>query len=498
MTENEPQANETQPANPGELPPVIQEPVLPPGAPLPKIEPTGKSDRIQLLDVFRGVAILGILLPNLKAFSMIGAAYNNPTAYGSLEGFNYYVYLFTQLFCEQKFWSMFAMLFGAGVALMYERAKAKGARAWPVHYRRMFWLMLIGLFHAHVMWFGDILFAYALCGMWIYLFLRLPPIWLFIVGGLFMSVASLFFFFSGWSTQFWGPAQVDQFVSDWKPDADRIQAEVDAYRGSWIDQVPYRNLNAIFFELLLFPLWVFWRTSGLMMIGMGLYKTGFITGKSPIKVYLAMIALALFIAFPLIGLEIRKNFAVEWTAMYSMFYGSQCNYWCAPMVTLAYLSVIALAVKSGALSWVAALFAAVGRMALTNYLMQTMICITLFYGFGLGWFGSVERSEQLGHCNLYLDFSAHPVTDLDVLLPIRSRRVGLANVVILENPTDHARSRILTKYKHASERMSSQRRCYPRCPSLTHRVMSLDSKRTNSHPNPKRDRILRRERTTRT
>ncbi len=386
---------ENQSEQPDDLPPVVQPPVISSGAVASKLEPTGKSQRVQLLDVLRGFAILGILLPNMKVFSMIGAAYNNPTAYGDLEGFNFFVYLVTQLFCEQKFWSMFAMLFGSGIVLMYERAEAKGARTWLVHYRRMFWLMLIGLLHAHLLWYGDILFAYAVSGMIVYGAKRLSPMWLFIIGGLLMSVASMFYFFSGWSTQFWDPVVLEDFVADWKPDDDAVQAEIDAYRGSWVDQIPYRNKTALFFQLFLLPLWVFWRTSGLMLIGMGLYKTGFITGKSPIKLYLAMIGLALVVAFPLIGLEIRKNFAVNWDAMYSMFYGSQCNYWCAPMVTLAYISIIALLVRSGVFSWLRTMFAAVGQMALTNYLMQTMICITLFYGFGLGWFGSVERSQQL-------------------------------------------------------------------------------------------------------
>ena len=376
------------------LPPVVQPPVQT-GIATSNVEPTMKSERLELLDVLRGFAILGILLPNLKAFSMISAAYNNPTAYGDLEGLNYVVYYLTQLLCEQKFWSMFSMLFGAGIVLMFERAESKSQRAWSVHFRRMFWLLLIGLFHAHVLWFGDILYAYALCGMCVYFAKRLSPLWLFVLGGLSMAVASGFFLFSGWTMQFWGDAQVESFVADWQPDEDAVQAEVDAYRGTWLDQIPYRNKTAVFFQILLFPLWVFWRTSGLMLIGMGLYKTGFITGKSPIQVYLATIGLALVIAFPLIALEIRKNFSVDWNATYSMFYGAQCNFWCAPIVTMAYISLIALFVRSGVLSWVRFVFASVGRMALTNYLMQTVICVTLFYGHGLGWFGSVERTQQL-------------------------------------------------------------------------------------------------------
>ncbi len=137
--------------------------------------PVQGSERIQSLDVMRGVAVLGILVMNIQSFAMIGAAYMNPTAYGDLEGVNGWVWYLGHLFADMKFMTIFSMLFGAGVIVMTSRREAAGQSSAGVHYRRMVWLLVFGLAHAYLLWYGDILYTYALCGFVLYLFRKAPP-----------------------------------------------------------------------------------------------------------------------------------------------------------------------------------------------------------------------------------------------------------------------------------------------------------------------------------
>jgi len=105
--------------------------------------------------------------------------------------------------------------------------------------------------------------------------------------------------------------------------------------------------------------------------------------------------LGFLLGFSLVIFGVMQNFAHNWEFAYSMFVGSQFNYWGSILVSFGYIGMVMLIAKSGWIPAVVERFAAVGRMALTNYFMQTIICTTLFYGHGLGWFGQVERTSQV-------------------------------------------------------------------------------------------------------
>ena len=134
--------------------------------------PVPESKRIPSLDAMRGFALLGILIMNIQSFSMIYAAYFNPTAYGDLSGVHRWVWILSHLFADQKFMTIFSMLFGAGIVLMAERAEAIGRSAAPLHVRRMLLLIAFGAAHAYLLWYGDILVIYGMSGMVVYLFRR--------------------------------------------------------------------------------------------------------------------------------------------------------------------------------------------------------------------------------------------------------------------------------------------------------------------------------------
>ncbi len=194
--------------------------------------PVHQAARVHAIYVLRGVALLGILVMNVQLFAMPHAAYSNPTAYGDLEGANLYVWLAGRMFADQKFMTIFSMLFGAGIVLMAGRAESSGD-ARRVHYRRMRWLLVIGLLHAHLLWPGDILFLYAVCGMLVYPLHRQPPGRLLTLGAALLAVASVYSVGTGLSLPYWPEEARAALTADvWQPTPKMIDAELAAYRGS--------------------------------------------------------------------------------------------------------------------------------------------------------------------------------------------------------------------------------------------------------------------------
>jgi uncharacterized protein len=129
--------------------------------------PVGEAERIASLDVLRGFAVLGILVINIQHFAMLEATLFNPTAYGDLAGANLWVWRLSHLLADQKFMTIFLLLFGAGVVLITQRAEARGVGAARTYYRRTLWLMLFGLLHGYLLSSHDILFSYGVCvGCW--------------------------------------------------------------------------------------------------------------------------------------------------------------------------------------------------------------------------------------------------------------------------------------------------------------------------------------------
>ncbi len=356
--------------------------------------PVAQAERIGALDTLRGYALLGILVMNIMSFSMIFSAYFNPTNWGDLTGLNYWVWFLSHVLFDQKFMTLFSMLFGAGVVLFTERAEAKGESPRRLHYRRMLWLILFGLLHGFLIWYGDILYVYGMCGLLVYLFRRCQPRTLIVVGILFIAAASGLQVLFGWSIQFWPAEEVANMQQMWRPDAAKVAEEMNAYRGGWLEQMQHRV--PFFFEFSAIFLWIFfWRPAGVMLLGMALYKLGALSAQCSTRFYLALIAAAALVGLPLIVYGVRLNEAAGWSLEWSFFHGAQLNYWGSVLVSLGYVGLVMLVCKSGALAWLTARLAAVGQMAFTNYLLHTIICTTIFYGHGLGYFGSVERTGQI-------------------------------------------------------------------------------------------------------
>jgi len=358
------------------------------------LAPVAEDERFESLDVLRGFALLGILVMNVQSFSMPAVAYMNPTGYGDLSGANLWVWILGHLFADQKFMTIFSALFGAGIVLMWQRAKSRGRKITGLHYRRTFWLMLFGLGHAYLLWAGDVLFPYAVCSVWVFWFKGLSPRTLIVVGMIVLLVSPALFLFAGYTMPFWPADQLGEFRAVWQPSAEQIAETVADYRGGLADQMDRRVEEALMLQVGGMLFWGLWRAGGLMLLGMALFKLGFLTAELPDAVYRRCLIAGAFVGLPVVAFGVYRNFALEWD-MSRMFFGTLYNYVGSLLVSLAYAAGVMLVCKHGLWKPVAARLANVGRLALTNYLGQTILATTIFYGHGLGYFGQVSRVGQI-------------------------------------------------------------------------------------------------------
>ncbi len=356
--------------------------------------PVTEGERIASLDLLRGVAVLGILTMNIQSFSMPGAAYANPTVWGSLEGARGVIWGLTHLLADMKFMAIFSILFGAGMVLMSERREARGEGVWGLHLRRMFWLLVFGLAHAHLLWYGDILVWYAMAGAVLFGFRRRRPRSLIAFAVTFWLIGSFVLASAGISFAGWPEEVRAELVADLDPPQEALDAEVAAYTGSFGAQMAERSPAALEMETGTFLIWAFWRVGGLMLFGMALFKLGVLSAVRSDTVYRRMVAVGAGIGLPIVGLGIYRNASTGWEAPHFFFLGSLPNYWGSLAVALGWIGVVMLVARSGALPGLRSRLAAVGRMAFTNYIAQSLICTWIFYGYGLGLFGRVDRIGQ--------------------------------------------------------------------------------------------------------
>jgi len=384
-------------------------------APAPTLDaPAPALDRLAALDVLRGFAVLGIFAMNIQMFAMPFAAYWNPTIYLDYEGANRWTYLYTHLLFDMKLITLFSMLFGAGVVLYAAKARSRRdvPRVRALWLRRMGWLLLIGLIHAYFIWEGDILVAYAMCGLIAIWWLRRLPAWgCVLIALVLLPLPALANFGQGWwfstvlsaesgadigmpqQTFEEARAGVRESMAVFDPSREELDRLVSVYRGSYADVLPERAGMAIMIQTFYFLLWV-WRHVGVMLIGVALMKWRVLTGERSVRFYAALAIVGYAIGWPLVYLGLRVNEAAGFEATHWMQFGSQYNYFGSLPVCLGHIGLVVGIYKSGALGALGDALAAAGRMALTNYLAQSVIGSLVFYGYGLGYYGHLSRLEQ--------------------------------------------------------------------------------------------------------
>jgi len=171
-----------------------------------------------------------------------------------------------------------------------------------------------------------------------------------------------------------------------------VAREIAAYRGGWAGQMAYRAPEAFQIETSQLVLRGLWQTSGLMLIGMGLFKLGVLTAARSTRFYAGMSALGFGVGGPLAWAGVARSRARGFDLDDFMLVGTQLSYWGDVALGLGFVGLVMLLCCLG---WRARAVAAVGRTALSNYLLQTVLCTTIFYGHGLGLFGRVDRGGQL-------------------------------------------------------------------------------------------------------
>ncbi len=348
------------------------------------------AERIVAIDVLRGVAMLGIPVMNIQSFAMPVSAYSYPWSWGDMSGINGAVFYLSYVIASGKFISIFAMLFGAGILLQQERIGNDSLSA-QIHFRRMFVLLAFGMAHAYLLWYGDILFSYAVIGMVVFAF-RSRPIrelaavaFTFFVAGLAMNLligAGEYAFGSGTDNEL-NPNRINQL------------AEVAAYRGSWRAQFNQRFPVAIISQTNIFFTYCLPFVSALMLGGMALMKSGFFNGTWPRKRYFILAIAGTLLGWSLAALNLWIDWLTGRQPTLSVELLAHLNTVAMVPTALGYSSAVILLVHSRLAAYLGPL-AAVGRTALSCYLLETILSTFLFYGFGLGWFGSVDRLGQIG------------------------------------------------------------------------------------------------------
>ena len=347
------------------------------------------------LDLIRGIAVLAILVVNIWAFSMPFAAYTNPPVHGDLTGTNLLVWLFSYILFQEKFITIFSILFGAGIALFVEHARNRGAAVTVLHYRRMSALLLIGLLHAYGLWSGDILTAYALIGMVLYWFLDCSNKTLLWLAAALMTMSLLLILLLAVALPKMPAAELTELRNFWQPSAEQLQTEINNFRSGWLQQMASRVPLSYQMQEMMLSFYSI-RLLGQMLLGVYLYRIGFLTGAWSTLRYLVVMLLGLGIGGAMAYRGASGNLAAGFSFEHALGYGQLWNSIGSLLMAMGYMSLFVLWSRSAFAAPLRQLLQRAGRMAFTLYLASTVICTTLFYGHGFGWFGSLDRTALMG------------------------------------------------------------------------------------------------------
>jgi uncharacterized protein len=388
------------------------------------VNPIQRRERISSMDILRGFALLGILVVNMDDFSgpeslhdiplgVAKAAFLGPHAHLNL------VCLFLKwIFIESKMRGLFSMLFGAGVVLLTARAEKRGAGSQmaDIYLRRNMWLVALGVLHGTFLWHGDILFLYGFCGlMFLYPCRKLKARTLFLAGNVMLAVVTVAYLhhlsaFDDFSLSHKVAAisadqhagrqltpEQRQVQEQWKAevahhviDPKKVQAEVsDAHKG-YLSDLTQDGLDYVAHMAHILGAGAFFEELGAMLIGMALFKSGFLSAELAFGTYLKIAIIGFSISVPL-------YVAGMWKAYASGFYFLTLYKWIylpyfftEETGAIAIAAVLLMIIKSGAVRTALRPFAAVGQTALGNYLLTSLLCQLIFRWGACKLYGQLE------------------------------------------------------------------------------------------------------------
>ncbi len=365
---------------------------------------TTTSQRYLTLDALRGFAVMGILLMNIVGFAMPEMAYLSPAVYGGTNMPDIVVWTLSFIFVDGKMRGLFTILFGASMMLVVERAANSGQNPAKVHFSRMFWLALFGLAHFFLLWFGDILFLYAATGCLAFFLTGLDAedlirraLLIFTLGFVGFSVSFGSLLYLQYQAGLPGASAdsierlrevVEGFHTRPAALAEDIALHQSGFSTIFSDKVANNLLEPLYsvgYNIA--------ETLPLMMIGMALYKNGFLTGAWDLATYrrwgLRLTAIGALVLFPLTALMISSDFDIllVLNASYAWSWPSRL------LMTVGYAALLIWAIRHFSASPWLRRVTAVGRAAFSNYLGTSIVMTAIFYGWGLGLYGQIGRAE---------------------------------------------------------------------------------------------------------
>ncbi|HQR06098.1 MAG TPA: DUF418 domain-containing protein [Gemmatales bacterium] len=385
----------------------------------PVAAPVAEAQRLKIIDALRGVALLGILLMNIPGFSM--AQYSSEVYRSDPTNVNFWVSAVISVFFEGKMRALFGMVFGAGIVLFVTKKEQAGTPVTLLFYRRMFWLVIFGLIHAHlILWIGDILYLYGICGMIVYLLRNIKPIYLvmavplvalvdFGAGTLFyqhIRTQRIAYVEASTAVAAKKPLTAEQTkaLADWReleksliPNRQDAQDNTRKMKSDYATVAGYLRPLSLQFQTKFIIIEV-WDSIALMLLGIALYRWAFLSGQWSNSSYWKVLAIGYGIGLPLVSYNFYHGFLthpnheaslarmelvpIEWT---SLIYPFQ-----RILLVLAHASVIILLYKANVAPRLFRSLIAVGQMAFTNYIMHSVICTLFFFGYGLNYYGEFQ------------------------------------------------------------------------------------------------------------
>lgn len=379
-------------------------------------QPIKSSSRINSLDVIRGIALLGILLMNINGMGL-PFSYSDPTiSGGGATGLNLKVWIANNMLFEGTMRGLFTFLFGAGAILLTSRLEKNGAgiTTADIYYRRILWLLLFGIINVYVLlWHGDILYPYAIFGLMLFPFRNAKVKTLFLVGGLLILIGVL------WDIRdYRNDLEIQKVGLEIQPLKDQgleLTKEQEADLKAWETfktkktpeeveeeiQKMHQSYWSVFMEKvkgnqfmqtwLPYRLWP-WDILSFMLIGMAFFKLRIFHGERKNSFYLLLMFIGYAVGLSINYMETKLILNSNFDKL-AMAKANQTYQIGRLLTTLGHVGLFMLFIKSGILGFLQKSLAAVGKLALTNYLMHSIITSIIFYGDGFALYGELQRFE---------------------------------------------------------------------------------------------------------
>ncbi len=379
----------------------------------PHARPVSEADRILSLDVLRGFALLGILLLNIVGMGMHSASYFSPDLHAA-DGIselpiNLAVWATVDVLFEGAMRALFSMLFGASIVLLATGRSARGA---PMFYRRNAWLLAFGLVDAYVLfWTGDILVTYALAGFVLFRFRNASPRKL-LISALVVLVLHTGFFV-GWkyslaigqqaavevasNPELGGPGASEMaevwydFESNFVVPPGTEAVELQQRRASYPDAFLFNAGKATGMILVSIPTLLLWDALIMMLIGMALFKQSILDASKSTGFYVKLMLIGFGTGFAINSWEVYQAARSGFQLLETFPYLHWTYHLGRLGMAFGWMGLILFVCRKSFWAKARHALAAVGRMALTNYLMHSVFALVLFSGAGFALVGEFDR-----------------------------------------------------------------------------------------------------------